>query len=143
MFFYLFGTLLGDLISKRSVGNDFRSVQAAEQTTDDESEPLLASRDVVSGDAVVVQRRSRATAGGSRDNLPPSISSYYNITEIIEMGKMASLFFNRFGKKKIRFSRTFFLYAQSTLELTSGWIEGVNCLTLKALLYPAWLFVPN
>ena len=91
---------MGDLISKRSVGNDFRSVQAAEQTTDDESEPLLASRDVVSGDAVVVQRRSRAAAAaGSRDNLPPSISSYYNITEIIEMGKMASLFFNRFGKK--------------------------------------------
>ena len=105
MFFYLFGTLLGDLISKRSDGNDFRSVQAAEQTTDDESEPLLASPDVV-----VVQRRSRpAAAAGSRDNLPPSISSYYNITEIIEMGKMASLFFNRFGKKLLSFQQNFFV----------------------------------
>ncbi len=61
--------------------------------TDDESEPLLAS---TSGDEVVVHRRSR-NVPGSRDLLPPSIQSYYNITEIIEMGRMASLFFNRFG----------------------------------------------
>jgi hypothetical protein len=73
---------------------------------DDENEPLLA-REVVAGgdddgDVIVVQRRSR-TSAGSRDEddvrSPSNISSYYNITEIIEMGKMASLFFNKFGKK--------------------------------------------
>jgi hypothetical protein len=86
--------------------NSISSNSSVENLLDDENEPLLA-REVISGgvddgDVIVVQRRSR-TSAGSRDEddvrSPPNISSYYNITEIIEMGKMASLFFNKFGKK--------------------------------------------
>ncbi len=67
----------------------------------EESEPLLA-REVISGESdevTIVQRRLR-TSDGSSDSVSrvPSIGSYYNITEIIEMGKMASLFFNKLGK---------------------------------------------
>jgi hypothetical protein len=79
----------------------------ADDTDADESRPLLEA-DVT----VAPQRASRGRAG-SRDRIPASIADFYNITEIIEMGKMASLFFNRFGESsdwqkrtKTCFSRT-------------------------------------
>ena len=39
------------------------------------------------------------------ERVPRSVSAYYSITEVIEMGKMASMFFNRTGKRnKIQMS---------------------------------------
>ena len=32
------------------------------------------------------------------ERVPRSVSAYYSITEVIEMGKMASMFFNRTGE---------------------------------------------
>jgi hypothetical protein len=88
------------------------SVQNVTHSSDEaseENEPLLA-REVVrvtSGgddgdDSVSVLQRRARTPAGSRDGLnrsPSHVGSYYNITEIIEMGKMASLFFNKIGNK--------------------------------------------
>lgn len=47
----------------------------------DENEPLI-DRDMI-------------------ERIPQAVGSYYNITEVIEMGKMASIFFNRTGKQSV------------------------------------------
>lgn len=87
------------------------------EASDDEHEPLLSHEvpppieSVLNGELRVVQRRHSSLVG-SRDNLDriPSVSNYYNITEIIEMGKMASLFFNKFGRTLFYLCIAIYLY---------------------------------
>ena len=110
----------------------FSSVQnLISDESSEESEPLLA-REVISvsgdsNDVTIVQRRLR-TSGGSGDSLNriPSISSYYNITEIIEMGKMASLFFNKFGKFKTTDMSVLYLMMSSINGVPKIWVSGLG-----------------
>ena len=113
--------------------NDFffnsSSVQNVTHSSDEaseENEPLLA-REVVlvtSGgddgdDAISVLQRRTRTSAGSRDGInrsPSHVSSYYNITEIIEMGKMASLFFNKIGNKHCDFYRAFHRFGRAKIR---------------------------
>jgi len=44
------------------------------------------------------------------ERIPASVSSYYEITEITEMGKMASLFFNRAGRNMFYLCLVIYLY---------------------------------
>ena len=89
------------------ISSSVQNVTHSSDEASEENEPLLA-REVVrvtSGgddgdDAISVLQRRTRTPAGSRDGInrsPSHVGSYYNITEIIEMGKMASLFFNKIG----------------------------------------------
>ena len=44
------------------------------------------------------------------ERIPSSVSSYYEITEITEMGKMASLFFSRSGRNMFYICLVIYLY---------------------------------
>eukprot|EP00094_Tigriopus_californicus_P012837 TCALIF_12412-PA protein Name:"Similar to TMEM104 Transmembrane protein 104 (Gallus gallus)" AED:0.11 eAED:0.11 QI:0/0.75/0.66/0.88/0.75/0.66/9/182/563 len=44
------------------------------------------------------------------ERIPQAVSSYYNITEVIEMGKMASIFFNKTGRTLFYICITIYLY---------------------------------
>jgi hypothetical protein len=74
-------------------------------SSDDEHEPLLSREESSQTDednfpdVQIAQRRrgSRDVSRETLDRVNVATSSHYNITEIVEMGKMASLFFNNFG----------------------------------------------
>lgn len=69
-------------------------------TSDDESEPLLSDPEV-----------TLITSGGSSSRPEePEQERYYNIVEVFEMGKMASLFFNKAGRIAFYLCLTIYLY---------------------------------
>lgn len=68
--------------------------------TDDESEPLLTGQ----------EEAEEMLPQGHRSVSVPTASAYYNISEIFEMGKMASLFFNKTGRILFYLCLTIYLY---------------------------------
>ena len=71
---------------------------------DDESEPLLSDPEVT------LITGSSSISNGSRNGEEPEQDRYYNIVEVFEMGKMASLFFNKAGRIAFYLCLTIYLY---------------------------------
>lgn len=84
--------------SGRATPSNFNYVN---QQTDDESEPLLSDTSDIN-----LQRHGYSDSGPRSENE----TTYYDITEIFEMGKMASLFFNKTGRIAFYLCLTIYLY---------------------------------
>ncbi len=95
---------------------------------DFESEPLIAAQQQIDGTAgresnaagdaglagdegiVAVSIRSASSSSSTRGSSSRNMSAYYEITEVIEMGKMAGMFFNRTGRTLFYLCIAIYLY---------------------------------
>ena len=86
--------------TQESIGSHPNLSSPAITTDDDESEPLLS-------DPEVTLITSSSNRGSGEE---PEQDRYYNIVEVFEMGKMASLFFNKAGRIAFYLCLTIYLY---------------------------------
>ena len=89
--------------------NAASNYQLAEGTDVDvnlERAPLIAAQEQLQVD----NRRSRRSSSSSSSRRSRNMSAYYDITEVIEMGKMAAMFFNKTGRTLFYICIIIYLY---------------------------------
>ena len=94
--------------SGRATPSNFHYVN----NSNDENEPLLSDTDRLG--ELEVRHLPDTTSAQGRDSNEREQDRYYTISEIFEMGKMASLFFNKTGRILFYLCLTIYLYGKDS-----------------------------
>ena len=90
----------------QNAASNYQLAEGADVDVNLESAPLIAAQEQLQVD----NRRSRRSSSSSSSRRSRNMSAYYDITEVIEMGKMAAMFFNKTGRTLFYICIIIYLY---------------------------------